>query len=1260
MLILAPKGKEMLRIIFCISFLIIGLPQHPFASHLLGSQIQWEKKGTDQYLVSVQVLRECSGKELVPPRPEIWCKTHNHQLNPPVKQKSVHTKVHKPSCDSYCTACASDTCNADQNVSNHGFKSIKATYHVDLSNINCCKIKLVYENCCRPTNLTTIKDNGQTKLYTSAWFDRCKAPNLSGNALPNVPQQTLCVGNPSTLAFGSPNLKPEQSGYDSFRYKLVPPKKGFDQNLKWKVPFTYKKPMRFEGFPDEETTLPAGFHLDAHAGVLRFIATMKQQSALAVGINYYKNGQVVAFQKRDLILNFINCKNKKPPVINKFSVDGEPFDTLVACGGDTTSFSITGKDSDGHKHLRLNLSEESLPGKFIEKTREVLPNGKVKWQITWLPADTLSKPYAKTFPVTLTDGDCPVNSEDRKAFYLKVLPRPTANFTGKWQSCKRIRFKASNQVKRAFNQRWFINGELGAKGKSFEHIKNKGKYTVQHQVEAGQCKVAHVDTFNHSSFPALTKKPQGLCKGDTFETSLTKPSSLGPDQEMKGRWTSKAENINVNGHTFAHRLDSGFTLSLKATITNEGGETVCQKNSNFRVKVNQPPDIKLKAFPVICENQRTFDLKPFARTNGGDWQIDEENLPNHKLSPPEFDTGLHTIAYTLTDSTNQCATTEKQKLRIKALDRPFTFSDTALCFKNDPIEFPTSPEKGKLHWEGKALFDTNQGVKFDPEGANLPADTYKLTYHFKPRNPEHCAYTDSLNVSVFREGQFKFSTFPVCPYDSLLPKKLTKLPAAGYWKSPYSDFNLRENKLVRKEKDSGLHAIPYHLNKQCQIAPEVKFNLIPEQPIALKGAVFNNRPLCENLEPIKLKANPAGGQWSGRGIQQEQAFDPKLAGPGQHVLSYKFPHKQHQCFSIASNTVHINPAPTLSPNHESLSICPGQPLVKGSWQLAHSTGIQMHANPAFSQENGLTDYTSDSFKVTIDQASMRDTTKLLIKASPLKGCDAKFDSIQLIKRSKPKYRIKQTGIQAACKFVKGKVSLATSDSFISVRWHLGNEEVTGNSVPYHFKRKGKHNLGVKVTNQYHCKDTTWKPGFFRVLKKPIAEIKVSKKRMYLPEAVNLKAKPGQADSYHWSFFKDQTLVGQQREAVTRFNPEDTGNYEVILSLKDGTRCTDTAKLQEAFTVLEKPVVYIPEAFTPDGDGLNDQFRVEGQNIARFQIKIYSRSGALLYKSGKFKEHGWDGRYRGGPLPTGSYWYKVTIHGPLGGKQSYAGTVQLVR
>lgn len=90
-------------------------------------------------------------------------------------------------------------------------------------------------------------------------------------------------------------------------------------------------------------------------------------------------------------------------------------------------------------------------------------------------------------------------------------------------------------------------------------------------------------------------------------------------------------------------------------------------------------------------------------------------------------------------------------------------------------------------------------------------------------------------------------------------------------------------------------------------------------------------------------------------------------------------------------------------------------------------------------------------------------------------------------------------------------------------------------------------------------------------------------------------------------------------------------------------------------------IMIPNAFTPNGDGKNDVFKL--LNISREQqlieFKIFNRWGTIMFSTTN-PEEGWDGRFHNQDQPTGVYGYGIRIQYSDGLIETYRGTVTLIR
>ncbi|HEY9115973.1 MAG TPA: gliding motility-associated C-terminal domain-containing protein, partial [Bacteroidales bacterium] len=91
--------------------------------------------------------------------------------------------------------------------------------------------------------------------------------------------------------------------------------------------------------------------------------------------------------------------------------------------------------------------------------------------------------------------------------------------------------------------------------------------------------------------------------------------------------------------------------------------------------------------------------------------------------------------------------------------------------------------------------------------------------------------------------------------------------------------------------------------------------------------------------------------------------------------------------------------------------------------------------------------------------------------------------------------------------------------------------------------------------------------------------------------------------------------------------------------------------------------FLPNAFSPDGDGLNDEFKpVEKYDFVKtYQLSIFNRWGQLIFETSNIS-HGWDGTYQGKSVEQGSYVYKITFtaYPDYSKKQVMTGNVVVVR
>ncbi|TVQ47025.1 MAG: gliding motility-associated C-terminal domain-containing protein [Saprospirales bacterium] len=123
--------------------------------------------------------------------------------------------------------------------------------------------------------------------------------------------------------------------------------------------------------------------------------------------------------------------------------------------------------------------------------------------------------------------------------------------------------------------------------------------------------------------------------------------------------------------------------------------------------------------------------------------------------------------------------------------------------------------------------------------------------------------------------------------------------------------------------------------------------------------------------------------------------------------------------------------------------------------------------------------------------------------------------------------------------------------------------------------------------------------------------------------------------------------------------EETVTFTVVVS--DSSGCTDSSTVT---VIVEKrpcapPFVFLPNAFSPNGDGMNDVLYVRGEEIVNIELRIYNRYGQQIFYSDD-QSRGWKGDFRGEDMPPGVYSYHLVVECTDGKENELRGNVNLVR
>jgi len=231
----------------------------------------------------------------------------------------------------------------------------------------------------------------------------------------------------------------------------------------------------------------------------------------------------------------------------------------------------------------------------------------------------------------------------------------------------------------------------------------------------------------------------------------------------------------------------------------------------------------------------------------------------------------------------------------------------------------------------------------------------------------------------------------------------------------------------------------------------------------------------------------------------------------------------------------------------------------------------------------------------------------------------------------------------------------------SVLWSFGDG---GNSTDvlntnYSYLAPGCFDVSLLVTSPAGCVNQKTVPAMVCARDYPIAEFDANPNPTTifdpLVQFTNLSVDNVQND---WDFagFEGSTEVDPKYE----FPGNGPGDYPVTLIVTNQFGCTDT--IVHTVVVQDEFLLFAPNAFTPNGDGLNDIFYFQGGNIdlAHFQLYIFDRWGNVVFETTD-PTKGWDASYAGSQVESGVYVWRVKARSATqGDRYEFHGHVTVVR
>lgn len=605
-------------------------------------------------------------------------------------------------------------------------------------------------------------------------------------------------------------------------------------------------------------------------------------------------------------------------------------------------------------------------------------------------------------------------------------------------------------------------------------------------------------------------------------------------------------------------------------------------------------------------------------------------------------------------------------------DDPFPAVDvqpiTASLCNGESININGNPSGGNPpythQWSGTLATGLNDNSIENPTltVAGFPAATFDLTYTLT--DAANCTTTQTVFIDIVATAEAGTANAPlsVCNDDDSLinlADLITEADGGGQWSStsgyPISNsFDPTTGTINANGEAANTYAFTYTVGTgACADSVQVELDVVAA---ANTGTANNDLNICNNsdntitLSDLLTDADE-GGVWS---VADESAtpvsFDATLGQinpngeiPDTYTFSYTL--STAPCTNTIDISLQITAAvsagnaivDTLFVCNNSMDNIDLNDLLSdsdgsGTWSVASGSATPISFDPTLAQLSPSDEIANNyTFSYTVDNGICSDSVSLAVSILPIPAASINLSS------------------NIACIGDAITLNVVPHSNSATYSWNLGNGVmVTGNDIVH-----------------------TWNTPTFTPITVSITDNDCG---TIVSDSISINAVSFNAIPENFSFIEGESIslnatassttngnvsISWNEQAINPYTvtPSTTSTYTVVAT--DAVGCNASAIITATLLERNKGVL-LPNAFSPNNDGINDTFKIIGNDIAELSIEIYSRWGLSVFNSNSLQNNAWDGNYQGEAMPVGVYVYVVQLSYLNGKTETLKGNVSLLR
>jgi gliding motility-associated-like protein len=726
------------------------------------------------------------------------------------------------------------------------------------------------------------------------------------------------------------------------------------------------------------------------------------------------------------------------------------------------------------------------------------------------------------------------------------------------------------------------------------------------------------DTIEVIDFSLAFSSIDPICFGDSLHLSVAGGTSYV--------WQNTPYVTEISPGEYELHPPQDYTYSLTGYYSD------CVTTQDINLTVHQLPTVVVDEVPEVCYQDPAFVLdggEPIG--SSGEYYI--EGVQATTFSPSQPPAAFYEIVYVYTDA-NNCTNSDTTSIYINPLPNVSIPSFAPVCEDGAVINLTGANPVG-----GAYVYLLDTITSFSP---SIGFGAYPISYFFTDQNG--CTNVDSESIVVHPLPIPSMNIGDICLNQSLVITNTSSIPQ-GTITSATWDFgaqgtqnNIQPDPITYQS--IGNYSIGVQLSSSfgCTASLDTTINVW-----AVPSASFVVPEGCQYdvllfLDESTIEEGTIDElQWIAEGntLIGSDSMLYAFQGWGSLIMSL-VPVSDHGCTDTIIHPVTIHPAPVVTLFVDNTCFGDMAELVAESnipaGSIIQETWAAGDESPVVSG-NAVDHYYYSP-----------DTYGAVFSATSDHGCvTSVVDSIIIYPLAYPDFSMEAT---AFCAFLPSQFTdqstVENPYDVVAWEWFLEDSLFSTEQNPFvYFSDPGIYNLTFQVTTNMGCQSDSLLPNAVTIWPKPDAAFIPNPDEAFIYYPLIEFEDLSSEDVVSWAWDLGDGTFTNEQNPVHEYQTWDV--YYVVEYVENQYGCLDTA--WHDVVINPDVLIYVPNAFTPDLDGINETFKpvMSGFDVDLYEFSIFDRWGEVIFRT-EDPESGWNaGAMENGYfVPDGVYQWQLKV------------------